>query len=205
MKTLSMSGSLRESVGKKDAKTLRRNGDVPCVLYGGEKQKHFKMAEVEFKPLLFTADAHFVELNIDGEKSLAILQDIQYHPISDRVIHADFFELNDNKSIIMSIPVLTKGTARGVLDGGKLDLKKRVLKLRALPGDMPQYVELDIAKLRILDSIKVKDINIPDVEILENRANIVVQVRSTRNTGDSVGGGADDAAEGNTDAETKAE
>lgn len=185
MKTISMSGSLRESVGKKFAKELRRNGDVPCVLYGGEKQKHFKMAETEFRPLLFTGDAHFVELNIDGEKTAAILQDIQYHPVSDRVIHADFLELNNNKPIVMSIPVQTKGTARGVLAGGKLDVKKRVLNLRALPADMPQYVELDVTKLNLLASIKVKDIVIPNVEIIENKANIVVQVKSTRNAGDA--------------------
>ena len=198
MKTISMSGSLRESVGKKFTKELRRNGDVPCVLYGGEKQKHFKMAETEFKPLLFTADAHFVELNIDGEKTTAILQDIQYHPISDRVLHADFLELKDKKPILMAIPVQTKGTARGVLSGGKLDIKKRVLNLRALPADMPQYVELDITKLGLLASIKVKDISIPNVEIMEDKASVVVQVKSVRNAGEATDEGIaeGDSAEG---------
>ncbi|MDD2192540.1 MAG: 50S ribosomal protein L25 [Bacteroidales bacterium] len=180
MKTVSMSGSLRENVGKKDAKSLRREGRVPCVVYGGKEQVRFSVLETEFKPLLFSPDTHFVELDIDGEKTKAILQEIQYHPISDEVIHADFLRLNDDKAIILSIPVKPVGISPGVLQGGKLITKIRKMKLKGLPNDFPQYVEVDISKLEAGQSVRVEDIEIENVEKLDVKTSIVVLVQATR-------------------------
>ncbi len=180
MKTVSMSGSPRENVGKKDAKALRRKGLVPCVMYGGDKQVSFSVAETEFKPLLFTPDTHYVELNIDGEKTKVILQEIQYHPVSDAVIHADFLRLFDDKPITISVPIKAVGVAPGVLQGGKLETKIRKMKLKGLPNDMPQYVEVDISNLNIAQSIKVEDIKIPNIEKLDVKSSIVLWVKSTR-------------------------
>lgn len=180
MKTVSMSGSLRENVGKKDAKSLRRKGLVPCVMYGGEEQVRFSVPAKDFKPLLFTPDTHYVEVNIDGKKTLTILQDIQYHPVSDEVIHADFLRLFDDKPISIAVPVKTVGVASGVLQGGKLEMKIRKMRLKGLPNDIPQFVEVDITKLKIGQSIKVENINIPNIEKLDVKSNIIVMVKSSR-------------------------
>lgn len=180
MKTVSMSGSLRENVGKKDAKSLRRKGLVPCVMYGGEEQVRFSVPAKDFKPLLFTPNTHYVEVNIDGKKTLTILQDIQYHPVSDEVIHADFLRLFDDKPISIAVPVKTVGVAPGVLQGGKLEMKIRKMRLKGLPNDIPQFVEVDITKLKIDQSIKVENINIPNIEKLDVKSNIIVMVKSSR-------------------------
>ena len=180
MKTVSMSGSLRENVGKKDAKSLRRQGRVPCVVYGGEEQVRFSVLETEFKPLLFSADTHFVELDIDGNKTRVILQEIQYHPVSDEVIHADFLRLSDDKAIITSIPVKTVGVSPGVLQGGKLITKIRKMKLKGLPNNLPQYVEVDIPKLDAGQAVRVEEIEVANVEKLDVKTSIVVLVQATR-------------------------
>ena len=182
MKTVSMSGSSRKNVGKKDAKALRRDNMVPCVLYGGkEEQVIFVVPLKDFKGLLFTPDTHYVELTIDGNKTMAILQDIQYHPVTDEVLHADFLRIFDDKPITIAVPVKTTGTAPGVLQGGKLQIKLRKVRLCGLPNAIPQEVVLDISKLGIAQGIKVNEINIPDVEVMEVKSSVVVTVRATRN------------------------
>ncbi|MBQ9254649.1 MAG: 50S ribosomal protein L25/general stress protein Ctc [Bacteroidales bacterium] len=182
MKTVSMSGSVRQNVGKKDTKALRREGNVPCVLYGGsEEQIKFSCPEKDFTALLFTPDTHYVKINIEGKEHNAILQDIQYHPVSDRVLHADFLRIFDDKPITVSIPVKTTGTAPGVLQGGKLHLKMRKVRINGLPNDIPQVVELDISKLGINQGIKVSDIQLPKVQLMEVANSVVVTVKSTRN------------------------
>ncbi|MBR1627110.1 MAG: 50S ribosomal protein L25/general stress protein Ctc [Bacteroidales bacterium] len=182
MKTVSMSGSSRKNVGKKDAKALRRENMVPCVLYGGkEEQVIFAVPAKDFKGLLFTPDTHYVELTIDGNKSMAILQDIQYHPVTDEVLHADFLRIFDDKPITIAVPVKTTGTAPGVLQGGKLQIKLRKVRLCGLPAAIPQEVVLDISKLGIAQGIKVNEIKIDGVEIMEVKSSVVVTVRATRN------------------------
>ena len=182
MKTVSMSGSARQNVGKKDTKALRREGNVPCVLYGGsEEQIKFACPEKDFTALLFTPDTHYVKINIDGKEHNAILQDIQYHPVSDRVLHADFLRIFDDKAITVSIPVKTTGTAPGVLQGGKLNVKMRKVKVCGLPNDIPQIVEVNISKLGIGQSVKVADIELPNAKIMEVASSVVVTVKATRN------------------------
>ncbi len=181
MKSVSMSGSLRENVGKKDAKALRNSEKVPCVLYGGtNEQVRFSVEEKAFKPLLFTAEVKYVDLEIAGKKTQAILQDIQYHPVSDKILHADFLELNDQKPIVMSIPVHTKGTSPGVLQGGKLITKIRKMRVKALPQDMPENITVDISKLEIAQSTKVAEVSIPNATVLESKNSVVVFVKPTR-------------------------
>jgi len=180
MKTVSMSGSLRENVGKKDAKALRKQGLVPAVLYGGEKQIHFAVESRQFKDLVFTPEIAFVDLDISGEKYRAILQDIQYHPVTDNIMHADFLEIHDDKEIVMGVPVKSTGVAPGVLMGGVLMTKIRKLKVRALPAHMPEEIVLDISKLNIGDSIKVQDVETKDYTLLDTANAVVLTVRVTR-------------------------
>lgn len=182
MKTVSMSGSLRENVGKKDTKALRNEGKVPCVLYGGKEQQiKFSVPDKDFIPLLFTPDTNYVKINIEGKEHNAILQDIQYHPVNDEVLHADFLRIFDDKPIKIAVPVKTTGTAPGVLQGGKLNIKMRKVKLYGLPNDIPQEVVLDISKLNIGQGIKVSEISIPNVEFMEVKSSIIVAVKATRN------------------------
>lgn len=182
MKTVSMSGSLRENVGKKDTKALRSEDKVPCVLYGGsEQQIKFSVPKKDFIPLLFTPDTNYVKINIEGKEHNAILQDIQYHPVNDEVLHADFLRIFDDKPIKIAVPVKTTGTAPGVLQGGKLNLKMRKVKLYGLPNDIPQEVVVDISKLNIGQGIKVSEISVPNVEFMEVKSSVIVAVKATRN------------------------
>jgi len=175
-----MSGSLRENVGKKDAKALRKQGKVPCVLYGGESQIHFGMDASEFKNLIFTPEIAFVELDIDGNSYKAILQDIQYHAVTGNIMHADFLTLFDDKEIIMGVPVKTTGNSAGVIKGGVLMIKMRRIKVKALPSNMPETITVDITNLEIGDSTKVGDIDSNNLTFLDSPNAVVVTVRVTR-------------------------
>lgn len=184
MYTVSMSGSLRENVGKKDAKMLRKQGLVPCVIYGGgQEQVRFTMPQKAFKPLLFTPDTNYVELEIDGKKCRAILQEIQYHPVTDEVLHADFLRIFDDKPISIAIPVKTVGTAPGVLQGGKLMMKIRKLRVKGLPDAIPQYAEVNISSLEIGQGVKVEQVSIENVELLDVKSSVIVWVKPTRGSG----------------------
>ena len=180
MKTVRLSGSPRENVGKKDAKAQRKEGKVPCVLYGGSEQIHFSTEEKSFKNIVFTPEVMFIEIDLNGTLHNAILQDIQYHPVTDKILHADFLELHDDKEIKMDIPVLRTGVSKGVLRGGKLSQRIRKLPVKALPGKMPESITLDITNLDIGNSIKVKDISIPDVTLMTNPFNTVISVKTAR-------------------------
>ena len=180
MKTVKLSGSLRENVGKKDAKSQRRAGRVPCVLYGGQEQVHFSADEKEFIPIVFTPEVMFIEIDLQGKTHKAILQDIQYHPVSDKIVHADFLELHDDKEIKLSVPVVATGTCKGVLRGGKLVQRLRKLPLKALPGNMPESIPVDITNLNIGQSIKVKDLKVKNVIVLSNPFNTIISVKTAR-------------------------
>ena len=130
MKTLEIKGTIRTELGKKGTKQIRKAGNVPCVIYGSEKNIHFQLHENSFKDLVFTPDAHLVNLTLEDKEFRIILQDIQYHPVNDKIIHADFMEVSDTKPIIMNIPVKITGESAGVKAGGKLRLKKRNLKVK---------------------------------------------------------------------------
>ena len=180
MKAVFMSGSSRSNVGKKDAKALRVEGLVPCVLYGGDSQIHFSVNATQFKPLLFTPDVHTVDLEIDGKSYKAVLQDIQYHNLKDNVLHADFLQLHENKPVIIQIPVRTSGNSAGVRAGGKLVTKLRKLKVKAFLKDLPDFITIDITPLEIGMGVKVREVIAPGLTLLDAQNVDVVAVTATR-------------------------
>jgi large subunit ribosomal protein L25 len=180
MKIVSISGSLRENVGKKDAKSLRVQGHVPCVIYGGKEQIHFSTDERSFIKIVFTPEVCFVEIDLGTEKVKAILQDVQYHPTTDKIMHADFMELKDEKLIKLNVPIRLIGTSPGVLKGGKLELKQRKLLVRSIPANMPEEIVVSIEKLDIGHGVKVKELKSDKFEFLQNENTLVVQILKAR-------------------------
>jgi large subunit ribosomal protein L25 len=180
MKKVSVSGSLRENVGKKDAKRLRREGNVPCVVYGGKEQVQFFTSEKSFKDIVFTPDACIVQLKIGGKKKEAVLQDIQYHPVTDSIIHADFLEVFPDKPVKMAIPIKITGDSPGVIAGGKMLIKRRRLNVLALPEQLPAEIIIDISKLEIGDSFVIGEIELENVTLLDPENSVVLLVKSAR-------------------------
>lgn len=180
MKTVSMSGSLRENVGKKDAKAHRNKGLIPCVLYGGKEQLHFVANENDFRQIIFTPEICFVELNISGKTYLATLQDVQYHPVSDSILHVDFLEIIEDKKIVINIPIKIVGTSPGVLRGGKFVKKMRTLKVKGLAKYLPDTITIDISKLDIGDTIKVNNLEYENIEFLDVPTSVIVTVKTAR-------------------------
>ena len=168
MKTVEIIGFKRANLGKAEVKKLRSESNVPCVLYGGKDQLHFYSPMILFKDLVYTSEARFVHLNIEGEERKAILQDIQFHPVSETILHADFLELFDNKEIKMNVPVRLIGTAPGVQKGGKLISKLRHLTVKAKPASMPEFIDVDVSDLDLGKTTKVGAISKTDYEILNN-------------------------------------
>ena len=191
-----MSGSLRENVGKKDAKKMRNAGLIPSVVYGGKEQLHIAIPEKDFKHLIFSPEIAFVKIEVDGKVISAILQDIQYHPVSDNILHADFLELIEGKEIVMGVPVNTTGTAPGILAGGKLQTKIRKLKLKALPENMPESVTIDISELNIGQGVKVKEVEVEKATLLNAPNAVVVAVKVTRAAASAGMGDEEEGAEG---------
>ena len=180
MKVSSLSGSVRTNVGKKDAAALRRADLVPCVLYGQGTQTHFSAKKNDIEKLVFTPEVYQVDLDIDGQKAKAIIQDIQQDPIKGTVRHIDFFQLDDNKPVRIGLPVRLTGASRGVLAGGKLLQVFRRLTVVALPGSLPDAITIDITKLRIGQSIRVSQIESNDLKFLEPANAVVVSVKMAR-------------------------
>lgn len=170
MKTLEIIGYKRANLGKTEAKRLREEGMVPCVVYGGDHQIHFYAPMILFRDLVYTDEAHFAKLTIEGEPEPfeAILQDIQFHPVSEIIMHADFLQLFRGTPIKMDIPVRPEGNAPGIAQGGKLIRKIKYLKVKALPKDMPEYISVDVSELKLGKSIKVGELPGGDYEILNS-------------------------------------
>ena len=182
MNSVSLSGSLRENVGKKDAKALRKQGQVPCVIYGnGIEQVKFSTDERSFKKILYTPETLIIDFEINGKVYHTILQDIQYHPVTDRVLHADFLDVNEDNPITVMLPVRTKGTSPGVMRGGRLIMNLPKLKVRGYVNDLPDNVIVDISSLQMNQAIKVKDLNLEKMTVLVPENTIVVDVKAPRN------------------------
>jgi len=181
MKSVSMSGSLRENVGKKDAKAQRAKGFIPCVIYGGQEQLQFVVEESQFQHLIFTPEVRYVELEIDDKKFNAVVQATQWHPITDHLLHVDFLEVLENKPVIIGIPLKIIGTSPGVLRGGKMVKKMRKITVKGLLKNIPEEINVDISNLEINDMIKVSDLSIPNLTLMENPNTLIVNVASTRN------------------------
>ena len=181
MKSITIKGSQRESVGKKATKALRNAGMVPCVVYGGEKPLHFSAHELAFRDLVYTPNAHTVVVILeDGKKLQAIMQDIQFHPVTDKILHIDFYQLFADKELTMDIPVKLLGSSPGVRNGGRLLFRKRKLAIKALPDNLPDFFDIDISKLKIGDNITVESLLNDDFTILHPDTTVVVQVKTAR-------------------------
>ncbi len=181
MKTVALTGELRSTLGSKDSRALRNEGKVPCVLYGGGDHIHFYIYSPDFKALVYTPNMYKVQLTIEGKKYLAILHDMQFHPVNESIIHADFLAVDEKKIVTVSIPVKVSGNSPGVRNGGKLIQKIQRLKVKGLIANIPDTVELNIDTMELGQSIKVKDISIKNIEILDSKDNAVVSVKLTRN------------------------
>lgn len=180
MKIVSLSGSPRASVGSVNATALRNEGKVPCVIYGGKEQVHFSALEKDFKNIIFTPDACQIEVDVNGKKYSTILQETQFHRLTDKLIHADFLEIIEGKPLTMQIPVKPIGTSEGVRAGGKLTIKLRKLKVRGLANKLPDTIDINIEKLAIGKSVTVGEINIEGVELLNAKNVSVLSVNTTR-------------------------
>ncbi|MBT8179732.1 MAG: 50S ribosomal protein L25/general stress protein Ctc [Eudoraea sp.] len=181
MKSITIKGSERESVGKKATKALRNAGKVPCVIYGGDKPLHFSADEIAFKNLVYTPNAHTVVVDFEGgEKIKAVMQDIQFHPVTDKILHIDFYQLFKDKEVNMDIPVRLQGSSPGVRNGGRLLFRRRKLTIKALPDNLPDFFDVDISILKIGDNITVETLKQDDFAILHNDSSVVVQVKTAR-------------------------
>ena len=181
MKSITINGSQRESVGKKQSKALRNAGQVPCVLYGGDKPVHFSAPELAFSKLVYTPNAHTVVIALGkGASFNAIMQDIQVHPVTDKILHIDFYQLFEDKEITMEIPVHIIGTSRGVLNGGSLRRNQRKLRVKAIPANLPDFIEADITPLKIGSKLYITSLFNPDYKFLHPDNTVVCQVRRSR-------------------------
>ncbi len=181
MKSITINGSQRESVGKKVTKALRNAGQVPCVLYGGDKAVHFSAPELAFSKLVYTPNAHTVVIALaDGTKYNAILQDIQFHPVTDRILHVDFYQVFEDKEITMDIPVNFIGNPRGVRNGGVLRKNKRSLRVKALPGNLPDFIDAQIEDLKIGNKLYITKLENEAYTFMHPDNTVVCLVRRSR-------------------------
>ena len=180
MKTIEIIGYKRANLGKAESQNLRDNANVPCVLYGGGEQVHFYSPMILFRDLVYTNEAHFAHLNIEGEECQAILQDIQFHPVSEVILHADFLRIDESRKIKMNIPTRIVGQAPGVTKGGTLVRKKASLKVAAFPKDMPDHIDIDVSQLDFHHAIKVGDIKLEGVTFLDTKSSPIAVVEVPR-------------------------
>ena len=181
MKSITINGSTRKVLGKKSTKELRKQEMVPCVLYGEGEPVHFSAKELDFSKLVYTPNAHTVKIVLEKKELEAILQDIQFHPLSDKILHVDFYQLSENKEVSMEIPVKIEGSAPGVLiSGGVLILNQRKLKVKALPKNLPDFITADISKLELGDKLYSSELKIENYEFLHPDNTVVCQVKVAR-------------------------
>lgn len=167
MKTIEIVGYKRANLGKSESQRLRNEGYVPCVVYGGDNQVHFYAPMILFRDLVYTNEAHFVHLNVEGEECQAILQEVQFHPVSEVMLHVDFLRIAEDRKIKMSIPARLVGQAPGVAKGGALIQKRAALKVYGFPKDMPDHIDVDVSTLDFHHAIKVSDMKMAGLEFLD--------------------------------------
>ena len=199
MKSITIKGQQRESVGKVSTKALRNAGKVPCVVYGGDAPIHFSADEIAFKDLVYTPNVHTVVVSLDnGTNVECILQDIQFHPVTDKILHIDFYQIYDDKEVTMEIPVQIVGNSRGVRNGGVLRIVNRKLRVKALPKNLPDFIEADITEMRIGNKMYIGAIEQENFKIMHGENTVICQVRTSRtavDTGDDDEGSEEDGAE----------
>lgn len=181
MKTIAIEGTLRTELGSKTAKQIRREGNVPCVIYGGEENIHFYTPEASFKELLYTPEAHLVEINLDGNKYRTVIRDVQYHPVTDATEHVDFFQTSPDKEITILVPIHLVGNARGVRNGGRLKVNLRRLRVKATENNLPGMIDINIEPLKIGQSIRVEDVKTDGYEIAHEPYRTILTIQTSRN------------------------
>jgi len=203
MKSITIKGSKRESVGKVATKALRNAGKVPCVLYGGDQAMHFSADELSFSKLVYTPNVYTASIELEnGDKFKAILKDIQFHPVSDKILHVDFYQLSEDKEVTMDIPVRIIGNSPGVMLGGNLRNPYRTLRVRAIPSNLPDFINADISELNIGDKLSVAElVALGEFSILHPENTIVAQVRVSRLAVAAEGEDEEDEEEGTEGAE----
>lgn len=180
MQSIEIKGTVRTEVGKKSTKALRIEGQVPCVIYGGEENVHFTASEKEFRKLIYTPNVYIVNVNLDGKIYSTVLQDKQFHPVKEQLLHADFLQISEDNPVTIEIPVVLNGFAEGVKSGGKLQLEKRKLKVKALAKDLPDTLDINIDSLGLGNTIQVAELSYDNLELLNAKNAVVVAVRLTR-------------------------
>ena len=180
MKSITIQGTKRESVGKKSTKALRDAELVPCVVYGGAETLNFSATEKSFKGLVYTPEAHTVSIEVDGKTIPAVLQDIQFHPLTDKILHADFYQLSDDKPVVMEVPVRLTGRAKGVVSGGAMRQSFRKLKVKAIPANLPDEIVVDVTPLKIGSKLYVGDIKASGFTFMHPDNAVVVAVKMSR-------------------------
>lgn len=205
MKAIEIKAFKRQDVGKKATKALRKQGNVPAVLYGGDEIVHFYAATNEFNKLIYTTNVYIIDVNVEGTIYKAIIQDLQFHPVSDEVIHVDLLQAFEDKPIVIEIPVKLNGLAKGVKAGGKLNLELRKLRVRGLIKDIPNELNIDISNLGLGKSVQVGSLEFPNIELLHPEYAVVTSVRVARGARDEDEEEEEGAAEGEEGAEAPAE
>ena len=180
MKTLAISAKKRQNVGKTSTRALRNQGNVPCVLYGGEKQVTFYAHENDFRKLVYTPDTFLVELDISGDKVKAVMQDIQFHPVTDKILHIDFLEVFEDKPVTISLPVILEGVSIGVKNGGNLLFRRPKIIVKGILANLPDAITINIEHLKIGMFIYIKDIEVDGIEFLAPPNSVVVGVKTAR-------------------------
>ncbi|MCD9856438.1 50S ribosomal protein L25/general stress protein Ctc [Epilithonimonas sp. JDS] len=192
MKSITIQGTKRESVGKKSTKALRDAELVPCVVYGGGEPLNFSALEKAFKGLVYTPEAHTVSIEVDGQVIPAVLQDIQFHPITDKIIHADFYRLSDDKPVVMEVPVRVTGRSKGVVAGGVLRQTYRKLKVKAIPANLPDEIVVDITSLKIGNKFYVESLKNDKYSFMHPDNAVIVAVKMSRNASKNAAAAMDD-------------
>ncbi len=180
MKKVSLSGSSRKNVGKKDAKSQRREGQVPAVIYGGKTQVHVTVNEIALKKVVYSPNVYQIELDVDGAAKDVIIQDIQFHPVTDRIVHVDFLELLADKEVKIGLPVRTEGLSAGVRNGGRLAMNFRTINAKGLPSAFPEEISIDITELEIGDFVRISSVDIPGLTLLHPENAVILAVKRTR-------------------------
>ncbi len=195
MKTIQISAEKRTELGKKNTRDLRKADHVPCVMYGGAEVLHFQAHENDFRHIVYTPTAFLVELNLGGEVHKAVMQELQFHPVTDKLYHIDFVEVFDDKPVTVELPILLTGAAIGIKNGGKARQRRRVLKVRGLVANLPDVLEIDINDVELGESIKIGDLSYDKLEILDPSRSMIFAVVSSRISKGMEMGEAEEAAE----------
>ena len=180
MKTFELKGTIRKDTGKKYSRKLRMEEKVPCVMYGGKENIHFSMPELSFKDIVYTSNVYLLKIDIEGNNHDAVIRELQFHPVTDKIIHADFKEYYPDQPVIINLPVKIVGESIGLKAGGKLRIRRRILKARGLVKDFPEYIEIDITDLDIGHTIRIEDLKFEGLKFLDSSTSMIVSIVSAR-------------------------